>query len=341
MVNEVEKKVDSNKTKDSPKKTFPLRKIGLVFLILLFAALLSGEGFFYYYLAKSQTQLTTVVNQLQTEQQKMATIDVEKNLTSASQAIQQLQADVKQLQQTSMQATQSQQMNKNKLEWMQASYYVKLANDNLQYVNNIPVAVNLLKMADDTVRDLSDARYDDIRKALANDIASLQSAPNVDVTGLYLRLTALNTQLDQLQLPNKLFATEKPAEANTTPSDQSWWQRGLQNTWQALQKIVVIRYDEKNTQPFITPEQQLFLYQNVHAMLAQAIWGLLHGQTAIYQGGLKQTSDWVKKYFVADSSVTHATLNELDELQKIDIHPTNPTIMDSLQAFKKLDESNE
>jgi len=343
MSNEIEKKLDSHKVIDQKNRIFSLRKIGLVFFILLIVGLIGGEGFFYYYFIKSQAQITDVIGQLQTAQQETAQqqatiIPVEKNLNAALESIQQLQTDVKQLQQ---EFTQTQVNNKNKLKLMQAAYYVKLANDNVQYINDIPMALNLLKMADQMLQDLSDATYDDARKALANDITALQSAPKVDVTGLYMRLTTLNTQLDQLQLPNKLFVADKSTDITTNPSDQPWWRRGLETTWQALQKIVVIRYNDNNTRPFITPEQQLFLYQNLHAMLEQTIWGLLHGQTAIYQVSLQQTAEWTKEYFVTDSSVAQAVLNELNQLQQIDIHPANPSIINSVQAFKKIDENNQ
>src|SRR5204862_7770881 len=125
------------------------------------------------------------------------------------------------------QINQTQQGNNNELELMHAAYYVKLANDNVQYLNNIPVAINLLKLADQTLSHLSDATYDDARKALANDIAALQSTQTVDGTVLYMRLIALNTQLNQLQLPKKLLVTEKQADITVNAPDQPWWRRGL------------------------------------------------------------------------------------------------------------------
>ncbi|MBV8802890.1 MAG: uroporphyrinogen-III C-methyltransferase [Gammaproteobacteria bacterium] len=340
-VSKVKKNVNNSEYPVDKKSFFTLKKIALLLFILLIIGLISGECFFYYSFTKSQARVLAIIEQLQTAQQENAVIPLEKNLSSAMQSIQQLQLDVKQLQQSLEQTIQAQSGNKNKLELMHAVYYVKLANDNVQYSNNIPVAISLLKMADQTLHNLSDATYDDARKALASDIAALQSAAKVDVTGLYMRLTALNTQLNQLQLPKKLFATEGSSDTTPDSSNQPWWRHGLQTTWQALQKIVVVRYDEKNAQPFITPEQQLFLYQNLHAMLAEAIWGLLHGQTIIYQSSLQQTAEWIKEYFVTDSSVTQAVLNELNQLQQINIHPDNPPITESLQAFQKIDENTQ
>jgi uroporphyrin-3 C-methyltransferase len=131
-----------------------------------------------------------------------------------------------------------------------------------------------------------------------------------------------------------MLNTDKLAlDNNAASSNQSGWKRGLQTSWQALQKIVVVRYHESGALPFMTPDQQLFLYQNVHAMISQSMWALLHGQTIIYQKSLQQTINWVKEYFLLDSPVTQAVLNELNELQKIDIHPATPEISGSLQAF--------
>ena len=45
----------------------------------------------------------------------------------------------------------------------------------------------LLQSADQEIRDVNDAKFLSIRKALATDIANLQAAPRMDVTGIYVR----------------------------------------------------------------------------------------------------------------------------------------------------------
>jgi uroporphyrin-3 C-methyltransferase len=89
--------------------------------------------------------------------------------------------------------------------------------------------------------------------------------------------------------------------------------------------------------PLMIPEQKTFLYQNLHAMLAQTIWALLHKQPVIYQSSLQQVATWIKQYFVSDASSTCAVLSDLTQLEKIDVHPPTPTITNTLQVFNGVD----
>jgi uroporphyrin-3 C-methyltransferase len=336
MSNETEKTLTTEPV--SVKKSGGFSWVGTVALlsIVVSVAILAGGYIVYQQLTTSQVALAAIVNDLQATQKQNDTNELQKDIKSALQTNQQLQDDINKLQQTVAQFAHERQDNKNTLAIAQANYYVKLANDNLQYANNIPLAVTLLKMADATLHDVDDAKFADARRALASDIAKLQSAPQVDITGIFMRLTALNEQIDKLQLPNKALSADVHAVTAAADSNQAWWQRGLQNTWQALQKIVVVRYNQNGALPLVTPEQQVYLYQNLHALLEQSTWALLHGQATIYQTSLQQLAVWIKQYFVTDTTLSPAVINELNQLQQIDIHPANPDITDSLQAFETI-----
>jgi uroporphyrin-3 C-methyltransferase len=336
MPNENEKRITTEEMDSKKVRAFPWGKVGALFSIVAILILVLGGYSTYGYLEKSYAKLNLAVNDLQIGQKQNHNDDLQKNLDLALQSIQQLQIDFKEMQQALNVATQTQQGNKNTLEVAQAHYYVTLANTQLQYADNITLAIALLKLADDNIHQLADPKFDETRKALAQDIANLQSVPLVDVTGLYMRLTALNNQIDRLPLPNKLLNADTQATHLNVDQDQVWWKKGLQTTWQALQKIVVVRYNQNETLPLVTPDQQQFLYQNLHARVAEAIWALLHQQSIIYQTSLQQTISWVKEYFVPDSPITQAVITELNQLQAIDIHPKKREIIDSLQALDNI-----
>jgi uroporphyrin-3 C-methyltransferase len=337
MSNETEKAMTTKEIDSKKIRSFSWDTIGMVFLALSVLALLISGYFTYCYFAKSYAALALSVNHLQEAQKQNATNDLQKNLELATQSIQQLQDNVKQLQQNMTLVTQTEQGSKETVSVAEAHYYVKLANTELQYADNVPSAILLLKLADDALHSLSDIKLDNVRKALANDIANLQSVPVVDVTGIYMRLIALNNQIDRLQLPNKIQTSDLETSQTNVEPKQVWWKRSLQATWEALQKIVVVRYNQNGSLPLVTPEQQQFLYQNLHAMVAEAIWGLLHHQPVIYQTSLQQITTWVKQYFVPDSSITQAIILELGQLQTIDIHPKTSALTDSLGAFDAYD----
>jgi uroporphyrin-III C-methyltransferase len=260
-------------------------------------------------------------NKMQQFQNELTT--VKRNVDTAEQESQNLSSKLSQIQ------------SNNKDQWAiaEARYFVKLANNKVQFENNISEAITLLKLADQEIRDIADSKFQEARKALAIDIADLQSVPQVDVTGLYLRLSALNGKIDQLPLINQPAAAQSNNLAIKQGTNQPWWQRGLKASWQSLRQLVVVRYNQGGKFPLIPPDQQAYFYQNVHSVILQAMWALLHGQPEIYRNSLNQAIMAIKEYCVSDSSITHSILVELTELEKIDIHPVAPKLTNSLQAF--------
>lgn len=218
-------------------------------------------------------------------------------------------------------------------EWriIEAEFLVKSASEKLQLESNPLQAIVLLQYADQEIRDLNDAQLFPIRKALASDIAKLQAVPRVDVAGIYAQLAALNEQIIKLPLPTKPAENTPVVESDAAPA--SWWQRGLQQAWQAIRQIVTVHYYQQNVPPLVMPAQQDFLLQNLHAQVDQAIWALLHHQSVIYQKSLQTTIEWIKQYFDADSSAVQSVLANLTQLQLIDVNPTVPQLTDSLQAL--------
>mgnify|MGYP002336342336 CR=1 FL=1 len=201
----------------------------------------------------------------------------------------------------------------------------------MQFENNTITAISLLQRADGEMRNLSDSRLSDVRQALASDISMLQAVQQVDTVGIYARLNALNEQVTKLPLPAK--PEINIAQQNKNNDALPWWKRGLQQTAASLQKIVVVRYNPNGALPLLTPEQQGFLYLNLQAVLEKSMWGLLHKQPDIYRSSLQQASDWTKKYFVQDSPITQAVINEIDSLQQVDVHPVIPKTLVSIAAF--------
>jgi len=271
----------------------------------------------------------TAANEIKQQalQQAFSTIQTE----MAKQTV--LHEQLVQLQQTVAQLTQTQQTNKDALAFDEARYFVKLANDHLQYSHNIALAIKLLELADQTLRDASGPQFVPLRQALANDIAHLQSIPQVDIDGTYARLAALHGEIDQLPLMNQPAPSMAPA-AGLSENTLPWWQRGLQNTWAELRHIVIVRH-QSTTQPFIAPDQKLLLYQNLHAQVDEAIWGLLHGEENIYLSSLNQMNAWVKQYFVNDDVLTQAVLTQINNLKNLYIHPAVPTLT-AVAAVKQI-----
>jgi uroporphyrinogen III methyltransferase / synthase len=308
--------------------------IGILFSACSFIVLVAAFYFSYNALMASDNKLAaataSISNQIAANQQEITTL--RQAVTEAQNNSKTLQ-DALQAQQDSINKIHNTDQTKDALNVGEAQYLAALAQDNLQIGDNVPLVINLLQTADQKIRDLTDPKLLPLRKAFATDIAALQAVPTVDITGIYLQLAALNNQVDKLPLP-----TLRPAQETTeaTPGGKRvvWWKRGLQNSWDVIRKMVVIRYNKSGQVPFITPEQQQYLYQNLHAMFEQAMSAVVHKQPQIYQASLTQAADWIRQYFIGDAAATQAMLTSLTQLQAQNIKPALPTIDATLQALR-------
>lgn len=326
--------VSTQQTESSHKKrTTSWRTVGILLSAFSVVILILVAGYSGYYLLNNNAHLASIASQSQNQLQQMQS-DISALKTandSAQQAMQQSAADVKDLKQAMADFTKQSQGNQEKWIFIEARHYVKLAQMSLQFSHDVPQAVFLLKTADQELSHSSNANATAIRATLASDVATLQAMPSVDVAGLYLKLVALNKQIDQL--PLQALPSNVQVLAPSPVQNESIWRRGWREIGKSLQNIVTIRHNVNGAMPLVTPEQKAFLYQNLHALVAEATWGLIHQQPAIYQTSLQQLAEWVQRYFVVDAPLTKAMLNDLVQLGKIDIHPVMPALTTTLTAF--------
>lgn len=308
------------------KKTFPWGMLSFLFSLITLSVVFYLS---YFYLMNNSKNAVDQVSEIKDQLQQ-----IQQNDTALQQQAQKWSEEVKNQSEIIATLKQSQTNHKVLLAMLEAQYLVKIANDDLQYSNNAARSLKLLKLADQALQDVSsDSGVNEVRQALATDIAALQAVPQVDVVGLYARLSALNQQIDKLPLPAK--ATPASEQATSTEEQTlPWWKRGLHQMWGGLSKIVVVRYHDKGSLPLVTPEQQDFLYQNMHAMLEKTMWGLLHEQPEIFQASLQQQLDWTKKYFIQDSPVTQAVIKDLNDLLQVNVRPDIPKTLSSMAALQ-------
>jgi uroporphyrin-3 C-methyltransferase len=319
-----------------PRSRFFWRNIGILLAgvssgILLMVIILASYGLLAInnYFAATLTQLSN-----RFDESKNMVVEAQKTAMSAEQSAQQTNETLKSQAQVIADMQKANRTNKDDFLIAEAFYLIKMANDNLQYENNIPLAIKLVQSANQDIAKISDPKVFSVRQALAADLVTLQSAPQVDTAGVYVRLSALNDQIDKLPLLSQLLNNRPEVSTNVNNEKLPWWRRGLNSMQLALERIVVVRKNLPNAPPFIAPDQQIFLYQNLHMELEKTQWGLLHRQQDVYRLSLLQTINWIKQYAVADSSITKQLLQNLEELQKTDVHPSVPNLTGSLQALQ-------
>lgn len=309
--------------------------VGIFFSTFAIIILILAFAYGYFELSKLNVHLAQMLSDL-TQQNVRHQQDItalQTTLNDLQQMTQKSQALSAQQEQFISEWRSAQKGDLNKWHIAEAKYLVKLADDQLQFSNNIPLAILLIQEADKILASMQDVSVNVIRKSLATDLLHLQAVPPIDMTALYLRLTALNNQVDKLSLPfNPLKGEEPSNQSATDTTGLPWWKAGLVYSWDALRKIVIVR-NNANTLPLVMPDEKIFLYQNLHAQMEAAMWGLLYRKEQVYKASLERASAWIKQYFVQEAALTKTVLQEIETLQKENIQPAAMNLSNTLQLF--------
>ncbi|WP_207061589.1 uroporphyrinogen-III C-methyltransferase [Motiliproteus sp. SC1-56] len=356
-------KATSDKPRETAKSTAPSTaaqssgsgKSGWVGALALLVALgaLALAGFDYYQMQRMHAQ-------------SLAQLDaMRKNLSQSQQAAEQAQGSVAQVSGTVQQLSQQldskqqsvdelqnrltrgmQQITKmqgnNRRDWLLAEveYLLRLANQRVLMENSPKGALALLQSADQILEETDDVSLYDIRKALAKDIAALEAVPKLDVTGSFVKLAALNEQVDNLRQVPVTDKGELPdlLKGITPDSVEQSWNDGLKASWNramdSLGQLVVVQHRDEPVEPLLSPEQNYFLQQNLHLMLEQAQLALLQGKQGPYDASLDKAKEWIRTYFESEDATTQALLKGLKEMEGLQVAPPLPDISGSLKSLK-------
>lgn len=295
----------------------------LIIFILLVAAIICGI-----YQFKTSTQLEQqnkeISNKIVVLQKSLEELQpLSQKYKTVSEEQQQLVADIHQIKEGDI----------NKWKIAEAQYLVRLASDQLEYAHNTQSTLVLLQRAQKTLQNIQDPRLNDILQSLSKDISETEATSQFDVNALYTQLTELDTKIDALPLANNPIKKEAVISSSKTDTNRPWWQAVLDSSVEALHKIVIVRYNGSNALPLVMPEEKMFLYQNLHAQIENATWGLLHNNQMIYQTSLARATTWIKKYFIEDANETKDVLALIASLQKITVPSSSVHFANTLQLL--------
>ena len=233
------------------------------------------------------------------------------------------------------QETQQQRPN----EWMlaEASYLLRMAGRKLWLEQDLATSIALLTDADGRLQAMADPSLIPLRKALAEDIASLKSAPNIDIEGLSLRVGILIDNLDQLKIKGsdpKRTAAPQSDEISEQISD---WKDNLEKSAKNFaENFVTIRRRTSDVEALLSPEQSAYLLENLRLQLQLAQLNLQHQDQANFRDHLKKAQTWLQNYYEADDSTTQFMLKEIDALQQVEITAHYPVEFKSQPILEKV-----
>lgn len=322
--------------------------------LLLALIALSATGFLYWQgqqlKQSSNSEQTNLSRQVETALAN-ARADVADRVGSVSRQLGSLQAqaeaekkNIDQLQQRLTDAIKQVNATRetSREDWLlaESEYLLRLANQRVLMEQTANGALTLLKATDNILRESDDVALYNVRQALAEDIAALEAVPTLDTEGTYLKLAAINRQVDNLRVIPVTDKRKLPSmlEEITPDSVEKSWTEGAAAAWSKavgkFEKLVVIQHRDEPVEPLMSPEQTYYLQQNLHLMLEQAQLALLQRKQQAFDASLEKASNWIATYFDAKDATSQSLLRALNEMSQLDIAPELPEISGSLKALK-------
>ncbi|MFT4058528.1 MAG: uroporphyrinogen-III C-methyltransferase [Legionella sp.] len=226
---------------------------------------------------------------------------------------------------------------------LKARYYLELAQINAHWSKNFDSTVALLQQADQLLQQVHDPKIFAIRQAIAKDIAQIQALPKIDLAGILSQLDATQTSLNDLSILAVINDEKTKAEEQLDSSKKALpvWRLRLQDSMQVLSKLVVIRRNDEQIKPLISPAYEAIVKENICLNLQEAQWAVLNGNPEVYKLVLTQAITTLKKNFNQHAQNTMALINKLNELQQIQITQKRPEIGTALPLLNQLIASQE
>ena len=217
----------------------------------------------------------------------------------------------------------------------EVEHFITVAEQRLTLLGDATGALALLQEADDIVRAMQEPSARPLREALVRDIHKLKLAAetNVDVEGIFLRLSQLSDRVIKLGIPSFELkqAPMEPEPGEVLPEE------GLALFWYRFKKFLGSLYDYQKHpkgRPITLTEDREFLARNVVMLLQQAQLALLRGDNEAYRVSLTGARERVEMYIQQQTGETRFFVAELSDLLKVKLRPPMPTIEESTRGVR-------
>ena len=220
----------------------------------------------------------------------------------------------------------------------ESEYYMQIANAQLQLANNPHLASLALRIADERIVQLANPALTDVRRAISDELASLDVMEKPDIEGATLTLASLARVVDSLPVAGHEDAEE---EAPAVDPDQSGLSRAWSSVKNALSGLVKVTPPEQAKLVQLSPDAEFFLRNNIALQLQSARLALLRGEQAIFEQTLDDTSALLKEYFDADSASVTGALETIAEIRGHVFTTATPDISESLRLLRQFRTLNE
>lgn len=331
------------------KNSSPIKWI----IIVIILAIIGAGGYYGWTLwnnYQSAQQKASTLDQLQQQvQQQQGVInnlesDSRQQANELSQVNHQLSLQLEQLQ-NELKKTQQKitSTDEQQNQWMlaEAEYLIRQASYKLHYTDNAKTIVGLLQAADRQVLAMNDSSLQSLRQAINNDINAVRASGALDIEGVAIKLQSLKPLVEELELATVQLPDGEEAETTeendvTGEEETSGWQRFKDSFSSALSQYYTVHHYDESMKPFISPQHDALLRQNILLNLQTAQLAAIQHNDAMYQNALGEVEGWVSQYFKSEPATTTAFMQQLDELVQMSVALNLPQQLESLRTIEQI-----
>ncbi len=225
---------------------------------------------------------------------------------------------------------------------------INIAAQQLQLAGNFEAALIALQGAEARLGLPELAHLQPLRRALIIDIDELRAHPQVDVSGLALRLEIVLERIDRLPLAFEVALAEAAAEreriiAEGDAEGASVLARTLGfvkalgiDIWNEVKGMVRLERMDQSDPVLLAPAQSTYLRENVKIRLLTARLALLARDGRTYAADLAQARDWIERFFDTRDERVQRVISDLAELEQTPVKAEQPSLSETFAALRLL-----
>lgn len=231
------------------------------------------------------------------------------------------------------------QLGKTRGDWLiaDAEYLLSVANERLHLIGDVNTTREALEAADQRLRESGDAAVFKVREQIAKEIAALKNVTVADIVGLYASIQTLEDQVQKLALilPYSGKALTPSTEIHNHADKTEESHDLLDSALNELEGIVTIRHTDQPIKEILTPQQALFIREQLRVKLEMVKIALVQQNEAIFQSSLLDAKEWVQQNFTLNADAKRF-IGELDRINSIKIRSNFPDISSSLKMLRDI-----
>ncbi len=221
---------------------------------------------------------------------------------------------------------------------------INIAAQQLQLAGNVEAALIALQGAEVRLSMPEQGHLQVLRRALIKDIDDLKAQPQVDVSGLALRLEILLERVDSLPLAYEVALAQEAAAASDGTSGGFFGEAGAlafvkglgSDIWNEVKSLVRLERLDRADPVLLSPSQSTYLRENVKIRLLTARLALLARDGRTYAADLAQAKGWIERYFDMRDEQVQRVVTDLGELAETQVKVEQPSLAESFAALRVL-----